>query len=255
LITRVQLLSLGVSDRAIARRVAVGGLHRIHRGVFLVGHTAMAPLAHELAALLAIGDGATLSHHSAASAWRVAKPDDIVHVTTAERRPRNRPGIRSHHAPLPPNDVRTHHGLRLTSPQRTLKDLAAFLSPAALQRATNEAEVLGLISITTDKPGLTRSEAERKLLNLLHRAGLPPTATNTKVHAHEVDVLYEPQRLIVEMDGFAYHRTPTQTHRDHARDATLLANGYRVLRIDWHQLTQTPEALIADLARTLARTG
>jgi very-short-patch-repair endonuclease len=255
LITREQLLALGFSDRAIARAVAAGRLHRVHRGVYLVGYAVMLPLAHEEAALLAVGAGATLSHHSAAGVWGFATPDDAVHVTAAGRRPRHRRGIRTHHAPLPPSETRTRHGLRLTSPSRTLDDLASFLAPAAHRRATDEAEGLGLIPVTTDKSGMTRSEAERRLIDLLHRAGLPPTATNTKLHGHEVDVLYEPQRLVLEMDGFAYHRTRTQAHRDHVRDATLLAHGYRVLRIGWHQITDAPEALVADIARALARTG
>ncbi len=249
---REQLLALGFSDRAIARAVAAGRLHRVHRGVYLVGHAVMLPLAHEQAALLAIGDGATLSHHSAASVWGFAKPDDTVHVTSANRRPRNRRGITAHHAPLPSSDVRIRHGLRVTTPQRTLRDLASFLEPAAFQRATDEAEVLGLIPITPSKPGLTRSEAERRLLALLRRAGLPPTRTNTHLHGHEVDVLYEPQRLVIEIDGFAYHRTAAQVHRDHVRDAMLLAHGYRVLRVDWRQIVETPEALVASVARALA---
>lgn len=98
-----------------------------------------------------------------------------------------------------------------------------------------------------------RSEAERALLALLRRARLPPSATNVRVAGHEVDVLYRDQRLVVEMDGYAFHGTRAAFERDRRRDADLAAAGFRVVRVTWHQLTREPEALVAALAAALVR--
>jgi very-short-patch-repair endonuclease len=252
LITREPLVALGFSDRTVARAVAAARLHRVHRGVYLVGHAVMLPFATEHAALLAIGDGATLGAHSAGHVNGIAEPDDTVHVIAAHRRPRNRPGITTHHAPLPPQDVRSCRGLRLTSPERTLRDLATFLAPAALERATNEARVRGLIPRGTTRPPMTRSEAERRLLTLLRKGGLSPTHTNVTLHGHEVDILYAEQRLVVEVDGLAFQDTVQAAERDRRRDTALLAAGYRVLRVTWRQIAEEPERLLVQIARALA---
>jgi very-short-patch-repair endonuclease len=254
LITHRQLLDVAVSKSAICRATASGRLHLLHRGVYLVGHPVPPPLARELAALLACGPTAALSHQTAAALWRILPSPDptTVHVTVPDRRCRPRPGLRTHAHKLDSADTTTRHGLRLTTAARTLHDLTPLLDLATLERATNEAQVLGLqVPHRTDTPGLTRSEAERLLLDLLRRAGLPPTATNTKVAGHEVDVLYEEERLIVEVDGYAFHRTRAAFERDRRRDADLVAAGFRVMRVTWRQLCDEPEALVVRLARSL----
>jgi very-short-patch-repair endonuclease len=253
-VTRSQLRQAGLSEAAISRQLGSGRLHLLHRGVYLVGHAVPPPLARELAALLACGPTAALSHQTAAAFWRILPSPDptTVHVTVPDRRCRPRPGLRTHAHKLDPADTTTRHGLRLTTPARTLQDLTPLLDPAALERATNEAQVLGLqVPHRTDTPGLTRSEAERRLLDLLRRAGLPPTATNAKVAGHEVDVLYEEERLIVEVDGYAFHRTRAAFERDRRRDADLVAAGCRVMRVTWRQLCDEREALVVRLARSL----
>lgn len=249
-ITSQQLADLEVAPSSIRRKVAAGTLHRIHRGVYLLGHTAAAPLAMELAALLACGPTAALSHWTAAALYRIlARIDGPIHVTVPDRRCRPRPGVQPHFAPLPDEEVMTTQGLKVTTPQRTLQDLRPFLDPAAYERAQNEAQVLHLIPRNQAEPGITRSQAERRLLTLLRRAGLPPTNTNTRIKGHEVDVLFQDQKLIVEVDGYAAHGTRLAFENDRRRDAQLTAAGYRVMRITWRQLTQEPEAVALDWAR------
>jgi very-short-patch-repair endonuclease len=252
LVTHDQLLALGFHPRAIARAVRNGWLHPLHRGVYLVGHAVPPPLALELAALFYCGPTAALSHMTAAILWRILPSrSGPVELTVPDRRCRPRPTLRPHFASLPDQDVTTRQGLRLTTPARTLKDLRAALDLASLERVRDEAEVLGLVAPRTDRPGITRSEAERRLHTLLRRAGLPPTKTNTIVNGHEVDVLYAGAKLILEVDGYAFHRTRRAFERDRRRDAELIAAGYRVMRITWRQLTDEPEALIARVARSL----
>lgn len=116
----------------------------------------------------------------------------------------------------------------------------------------NEAQVLHLMPREPSDPGITRSEAERRLLALVRRADLPPTRTNVRIRGHEIDVLYEPQRLIVEVDGYASHGTRHAFEKDRRRDAELIAAGYRTMRITWRQLTQEPEAVAARLGAAIA---
>lgn len=254
LVTRKQLLAAGIPERSVSRRLAAGRLHRLHRGVYLVGHPVPPPLALELAALLACGPTAVLSHRTAAVLWRFlpswAGP---VEVIAPDRRCRPRPGLKPHAAKLQRPEITTRHALRITTPARTLADLASVLDPTALERATNEADVLGLVEGRSARAGVTRSEAERRLLALLRSAGLPPTATNTRIAGQEVDVLYAEARLVVERDGYAFHRTRAAFERDRRRDADLAAAGFRVVRVTWRALTTEPEALIARLAGALAR--
>jgi very-short-patch-repair endonuclease len=253
LITRTQLLAVGVSPAAISRDLASGRLHPLHRGVYLLGHPVAPPLAWELAALLYCGPTAALSHHTAATLHRILPSQaKTIHVTIPDRRCRPRPGLHPHATALSPTDVTTHQGLRLTTPARTLQDLTHLLDPATLERATNEAQVLNLIPRNAiGHPTVTRSEAERQLLDLLRRAGLPPTATNTNIAGHEVDILYAHQRLVVEMDGYAFHATRRAFERDRRRDGDLLAAGFRVMRVTWRQLTEEPEALLVRVVRSL----
>jgi very-short-patch-repair endonuclease len=251
LVTTVQLLAVGLSRRMIARRVASGRLHRVFHGVYLVGHPVPAPFTMEQAALLLAGPTAALSHHTSGWLDGFLPQPDTTHITVPDRQIRRRPNLHPHRAPLEPHEIHIRDGLRRTTPQRTLRDLASFLDPAALERATHEAQVRGLIPTTIGQPGITRSEAERRLQTLLRRAGLPPTHTNTRVLGFEVDVLYAPQRLIIEVDGLAFHATRFAAERDRRRDAALLAAGYRVLRVTWRQIVETPEALVVQIARAL----
>lgn len=281
-VTGLQLIACGVTRHAIDTGVRNGRLHRVHQGVYVVGHLALAPFAREQAALLAVGDGAVLSHASAAYLWNLQpRPTADVDVSVALRRPRQRAGIRLHRLTrgLDPRDVRLRHGLPVTSPARTVLDLASVLAPDRLEDALAEARVHGLLSegqleqaahrLPTrtgaralrellgreGQTGLTRSRAERRLLALIGAARLPMPVTNVTVAGYEVDALWADQRLIVEFDGFAAHGHRRAFERDRARDAGLVAAGYRVIRLTWRQLTEQPLLVIANLAGALAGTA
>jgi very-short-patch-repair endonuclease len=272
-----QLRVAGISRRGIERRVAAGRLHRIHRGVYAVGHTAAAPLAYEAAALLACGDGAVLSHRSAAAAWGLIDvPPTVAEVTVVGPDCGRRPGVRVRRARrLEGDDRALRSGLSLTAPARTLLDLAAVLGPRGLARAANEAFVAGLadegdlravlvrcpgrrggpqlrqLLAETGGPTLTRSEAERRLLELIAAADLPAPATNVKVGRYEVDLLWRDERLVVEVDGYAFHGTRTAFERDRLRDADLQARGLAVVRVTWRQIVDAPAATVARIARVV----
>lgn len=265
-----QLVEAGLSHDAVRHRVKQGWLRRRHRGVYLVGPLET-PYSRALAAVLACGDGALLSHRSAAVLWGlVAPPMQAIHVTVG-RDVRSRDGIRVHRTTIHPADARTKHGIPVTSPARTLLDLAATVEPA---RALNEAHVLRLVTdlsldeqfsryprhrgtralreATRPEPTLTRSEAERRALELIRRARLPEPATNVKVSGYEVDLLWRAERLIVEVDGYAFHSMRRSFEHDRRRDADLITSGYTVMRVTWRQIEREPEATAATLATALS---
>lgn len=218
-----------------------------------------------------------MSHRAAAAMWGMRPPwHGDVDVTVTAGHPRDKPGVSVHRVRhLDPRDVTRREGIPLTTPARTLLDLAAALDRRELARALEEAEVQRLVTrrqLTAllsrsrgragakalraalacyDAPSLTRSEAERRMLELIRAARLPAPRTNAHVNGYEVDLLWPEQRLIVEVDGFAFHSTRKAFERDRARDAQLQAAGYRVLRITWRQIQDEPEALIATLAVSL----
>jgi very-short-patch-repair endonuclease len=162
------------------------------------------------------------------------------------------------------------------TPIRTLFDLASSSNAAEIERAFNEAQVRKLVSLDEmrralasaprragvlilrdlveghEGPNLTRSEAEDRLLALVHAARLPTPAVNVRVGRYEVDFLWRAERLVVEVDGFAFHSSRSAFERDRARDAELQAAGLRVMRITWRQLTDEPEVIVARLAQALA---
>lgn len=120
-----------------------------------------------------------------------------------------------------------------------------------VERARAEAEARGLIPRSKDAPSLTRSEAERRLLTLLRKAGIPPGATNARIGRFEVDMLYPDSHLIVEMDGYVFHGHRRAFERDKVRDAELQAMGFKVLRVTWRALTEEPEAVVVRVVRLL----
>jgi very-short-patch-repair endonuclease len=199
-----------------------------------------------------------------------------IDVTVTARHPRDKPGVRVHRVRhLDPRDVTRREGVPVTSAARTVLDLAAVADRRELARALEEAEVQRLVTrpqliallarhrghrgaralraalARYDTPALTRSEAERRMLELIRAARLPAPRTNAQVKGHEVDLLWPTHRLIVEIDGFAFHSTRRAFERDRARDQQLQAKGYRVIRITWRQIQDRPEALIATLAASL----
>jgi very-short-patch-repair endonuclease len=256
-VTRAQLRAAGLSDSAVGRWHASGQLHRLHRGVYALGHTALSPLGHWQGAVLACGDGAVLSHLSAAGLWRLLDPVLApVHVSlrgTGGRQRRAR--IRVHRRrDLPAADVVTRNRIVVTSVARTIADLEPVVRPAELRRAIRQAEVLGLATGTDPSPA-TRSELEDLFLALCRRHRLPPPAVNTRLGDIEVDFLWTGPRLIVETDGFRFHRGAAAFEHDHDRDLRLRAAGYEVLRFTYRQVATEPGAIAALIGRRLEKGG
>ena len=259
-ITRRQLLALGLSERAIDHRIAIGQLIRVYAGVYAVGHVPVALEARSHAAVLACGDGAVLSFGSAAALWQYRRHWPRHFEVTAKCDHR-RQGIRVHRTQtLTWRDVTRHRGVPVTSPARTVFDMAPrFKDDAALRRFVNDArlarsfrirdlaELLArhprhtrLAEFATAKGGPTRSEFEDRFVKFARRYGLPEPLTNTTLLGYEIDALFPEQRLIVELDGWEFHsdRGSFESNRD--RDAELLANGFRTVRITWERLTTRP---------------
>ena len=274
-VTTAELVALGIGRRAIAHRVEHRRLTPLHRGVFQVG-PAPAPLTSQMAAVLACGPTAVLSHHSAAALLNIRKPTPgPIHVTVTRGHARKRKGLVIHRTrSLRTDEVTTHDGIPSTTAARTLLDIANALSPNHLRRAIEEAQIHGHLdhaSLTSavdrarghrgvaalraaapNEARMTRSEAERRLIELIDRADLPRPRTNVKIAGHEVDLFWPDHDLVVEVDGFAFHGSREAFERDRLRDAELMAAGLRVGRVTWRQIDREPEALVVRLARSLS---
>jgi very-short-patch-repair endonuclease len=269
IVSLAQLRALGVSRRAVDHWLQVGRLHRVHRGVYAVGHTAVRREGRYLAAVLACGPGAVLSHRSAAAHRDLLHSDAALIDVTARTSRRGAPGIRLHRSRcLAARDVTVHEGVPMTWVARTLLDLAATVRPHQLERALAQAERLrlydhaavtdvlaranghrgqrALAKATAQEPKWTRSDFEARLLRIVRAAGLPEPRVNITltVWDHpdpEVDLYWPAHRLIVETDGWATHRTRHAFERDRARDAALTAAGHRVVRFTWRTPDTTTE--------------
>jgi Protein of unknown function (DUF559) len=275
-IARIQLLRLGLGRRAIAHRIEQGRLHIVHRGVYAVGHARLTIQGRWMAAVLACGEGAVLSHRSAAMLWGIRRTERVLIEVTGPRTGRSRPGIERHRAELPADEVTVHNGIPTTTVPRTLLDLAAVLPTRQLTRAVNEAEVrrlwdpLSLSAVVGRHPGrrgvqairgvlvsgqVTRGELEKRFREFLTDAGVPLPETNAHIQVdglwYEVDCLWRSERVIVELDGRATHDTHAAFESDRARDRILQAAGFRVIRITWRQLHESPAAVAADLRALL----
>src|SRR4051794_21182374 len=274
-VSRPQLRALGLSDDAIDRRADAGRLHRLHRGVYAVGHTVLTTRGHWMAAVLAAGPGAALSHASAAALWDLRRSAaTVVDVSVPGRAGRmKRRGLRIHRPrTLRPTEVTSHQGIPVTTPARTILDLAATLQPHRLERLLDRAEILEL----TDYPALDamarahaghrvrrilaeyeagatlkRSDLERLFLAICDTHGLPAPQVNHPVAGEEVDFLFAEQRLIVETDSWRFHKTRQAFERDRRRDATHLRAGYRTLRLTDRQLERRSREVAELVAATL----
>ena len=278
-VTRSQLSELGFSPRATEHRLEKGRLHPVYRGVYAVGRPELTRHGRWMAAVLSCGPRAALSHESAAALWgiRDAKGPDIV-ISLASSSVRYRSGVRVHRRPsLEPADITTHRGIPVTSPVRTLLDLASGRSSQAeLERAINAADKRDIIDPEslraaldgrTGQPGapalrrvldrrtfrLTDSELERRFLRLVARARLPPPLTGTRLNGYKVDFLWPALGLVVETDGLRYHRTPAQQARDRVRDQVHSAAGLTPLRFTHAQVRYEPERVEATLAAVVRR--
>lgn len=279
IVSRAQLLAAGLTPDAIALRLRRGRLHSVHRGVYAVGHSYLAPLARERAALLACGEGALLSHRSAAALWAFVAPGrGPIDVTVVGRERTVRPGIRAHRArALAPEDGTLRRGLALTAPARTLLDLAEvatsqeeveeavgkarvarWVTPASLLAYANAAtghhgaRTLKAVVSQAAAEGFTRSKAERKLLALLRAARLPMPVTNAVLFGRERDAVWRVQRVVVEFDGWAVHSGRHAFEHDRLRVGELAAHGWRTVPVTWCQLTESPYMVVARLSAALA---
>lgn len=274
-VSRAQLEAAGVSWGAIKHRLAAGRLTRLHRGVYRLGPV-HSPLASPMAATLVCRPSAVLGHHSAAALLGIRRPrPGPMDVTVTKGHPESRTGIEVHRTrTLRDDEVTTFKGIRTTTAARTLLDIAPDLSRKHLTRAIEEAQIQGhldhlsladaigrahghrgvaaLRAASPTEVRMTRSEAERRALELIRAAELPEPRTNARVAGCEVDLLWRAERLIVEVDGFAYHGSREAFERDRERDAELSALGFRVARVTWRQLADAPEAVVARLARSLS---
>ena len=278
-VSRKQLAALGLTDAAIDHRLVRGTLHRLDRGVFAVGHRALRREGRWMAAVLAAGAGSVLSHRSAAALWGVRdnarRSVDVISPHHCRRK-----GIHARHVVLPADEVTTERGVPVTTPARTLFDLAAILTRQQLEAAITEAEVRRLASPTSLAdlvarypgrrgvatlravlrdtgalgPTLTRSELEIAFLALVDAHGLPRPDLNRTGDHGELDATWPAARLAVELDGFATHGTRRAFEADRARDRALMLAGWRVVRLTARQLTSEGETIARQLRILLGDT-
>jgi very-short-patch-repair endonuclease len=276
-VARAQLVDLGVGGRAIDHRLERGRLHRVHRGVFAVGHTVLSRHGWFMAAVLAAGPNAVLSHRSAAVLWGIRDGSPASVEVTVPRNRRTRRGVTIHRAVLMADEVTTERGIPVTTAARTLLDLAEHLTPQRLERAIHEAEYRRLTSPLSldallarhqgrrgttalkkivESGGLgaavTRSEMEADFLAVLDAHRLPRPHTNQHIEGREVDALWPEQRLIVELDGRQAHGTARAFEHDRARDRHLQTEGYRIVRVTYRQLHEQQTTIARQIEALLS---
>ena len=270
-----QLRAMGLSPQQIRTRVATGRLHPRYRGVYSAGHRKLTLRARWMAAVLACGPGALLSHRSAAALWDLRPtPSGPIDVVSPSRH--KIPGIRCHHArALDPRDGTVRDGIPVTTPARTLLDNAEVEGPQRLRTLVEAAireellsqaeldslsarspgrrgrpkltEALGAI---TDEPPWTQSALERAFLELIRAHGLPEPRCNVFVDGDLVDAHWPLHNLIVEVDGWKYHRTHRAFEEDHAKTLRLQVAGRQVARFTARQVFKQPQ-YVADTLEAL----
>lgn len=278
MVSRRDLLVLGFSAAAIEHRVATGRLFPVMRGIYAVGWPQLTPERRWMAAVLACGPAAVLSHRSAAALWQIgAERRGRVDISVRRRCEHRRAGIRARSRPsLSLADIETRDGIPVTTPVQTLLDLATELGDSALERSVNEADKHDLVDPETlreeldghvGEPGvralrrvldrhtfrLSDSDLEIIFRPLATAAGLPEPLTKEMVNGFEVDFFWPELGLVVETDGLRYHRTPAAQTRDHLRDQTHTAAGLTSLRFTHFQIKYEPSHVRAVLRATSHR--
>ncbi len=275
-----QLRGLGICEDAIRTRVIAGRLHRVHRGVYAVGHSALSLEGHLLAAVLALGGGphdlgvaggavldywgAAISHRSAAALWELLPPEpgarDVIVAGGAGRA--RRAGVRVHRSlSLSSADVTLRRRIPVTTPARTIADLRRAISVGGrgalsrweLRKATRQANVLGLRIGEEESSDRTRSDLEADFLAICRRHRLSMPEVNVHIGTFLVDFLWRGERLVVETDGYLYHRGKASFREDRRRELELMRLGYHVLRLSEEQIDDAPkdvaEVLDAELRK------
>jgi very-short-patch-repair endonuclease len=273
-VTLEQLRGLGISKDVAYQRAGLGRLHRVHEGVYAVGHSLLTPEGRWMAAVLACGLGARLSHRSAAVLWGIRDVDHrLVDVTAPNRRGRNPSGIDAHRdGSLSAGDWTVVRGIPCTTVERTLLDLAAVIPVSQLRKALAEAEVLRILDLTALRALLRRSrgrrgvarlrlildelhpetkrtlsELERLFLRMCSQTGLPTPEVNVSLDIDgrqlKPDFLWRDAGLIVEADSRRYHNTDSAFQNDRQREQHLQLAGWRVSRCTWEQVEREPQRL------------
>ena len=277
--TWAQLLALGYSASMIKRWVKTGWLHRVHRGVYAVGHARLTVRGRWMAAVLAGGPDAVLSHRAAAALWDIRPiPSGPIDVTSTSRH--NLPGIRFHWSrSLHADDTALVDGIPVTSLARTLLDLAEILSAQKLRTTLEAAQRRDLLDAVAmhrllarsngrrgvrplsqalkllgDEAPWTQSELEREFLEFVREAGLPEPRCNVVVDGLAVDCFWPEHNLIVELDGYAFHKARRSFDEDRRRDTVHTVAGRRTVRVTKHHLHDRRAALERDF-RALFQAG
>jgi len=277
-VTRAQLLGLGFTKSGIEHRLKKGRIHQISKGVYLVGWAKLTRERRWMAAVLACGEGAMLSHRSAAALWGFGvEHPNYIEISVRRHHKVRRSGIRVHdRAGLWNRDIGSRLGIPVTQPIRTFLDVALELPDKHLERAINEADKLDVIDADAlrrsldDYPGqpgirplrrildehtfrLSDDELERLFRPIANAAGLPVPLTKHIVNKFEVDFFWPDLGLVVETDGWRYHRTPSAQTRDALRFQTHTAAGLTPLRFSHYQVKYEPHHVRQILERTAAR--
>jgi hypothetical protein len=283
IVARRQVEGLGLSGNSIDRRVQTGRLHRIHPGVYAVGHTSITQRGRWMAAVLASGEGAALSHRSATALWGIwGSGAGETHVTVP-RKTRSQRSIRRHFGALPVDEMTVRDGIPVVSAARAVLDLAADQGEAAAESALREMEYLGIYGklslpslldryprhagaanvarclerLEDDPGGRIRSPLEERFLPFLDVHQIPRPRLNAWLtigdERFQVDCFWPEARLVVELDGFKGHRSKRAFRGDRRRDRRLGAHGYGHFRITEDQLLGEPSQVAADLREHLPR--
>ena len=271
---------LGYSRSAVYRAVDAGRLHRLHPGVYAVGHTLLSLHGHCLAAALACGPDALLSHVSAAWLWGLTKTSPLPASVSTPLHRKRRPSIRLHEArSLASEDRALREGIPVTALPRTLIDLAASVRFDWLERMVERSEELGLFDLRAVEDVLarnvghqgharlrraialyrpssfTRSGLEKRFLELVLAAGLPQPRTNYVEQGFELDCYWPEYRFAVELDVYETHGTRAAFERDRERQEELLLAGITMTRVTGPRLEREPDEVIRRVARLVGRAG
>jgi hypothetical protein len=274
-VTREQLLDVGLGPDAIDHRLATKRLIRVYRSVYAVGHLNRSKESAWMAAVLAGGEGAVLSHRSAGAAWGICTSSGRLEVTGPRQR-RSRGNLLFHHSSLPPDERTIHNGIPITTVPRTLFDMAASLDVSRLERAINEAEIkrlwdeLSLVDLLDRyprRPGsrnvraalekrwagatLSKSDLEALFLTFAEHGSLPRPETNTFIEGCEVDCVWREQRLVIEVDGWETHKTRAAFERDREKSRILQVAGWRCVPVTYLQLRYAWKEVARDVRRLL----
>jgi very-short-patch-repair endonuclease len=266
-VTRVQLLSAGMSGSGIQHLLHRGLLWRVHTGVYALGYRRWDPIAVAHAAVLACGEGAVLSHDSAAALYGLRRWPSVTEVITTVRR--RRPGIHVHRSrTFTPEQANRQYGMPVTTADRTIADIAGRLTDPELIQLVGDARRSGRLGPQALARLQGRSTRTARLLDpaqppsesllmaafltFLRRHRLPLPLIEQPFHGFRVDAIYPAHRLIVELDGYEFHRDRDRFERGRRRDAVALEHGYETLRITWRRITEDGDELARQL-RTILR--